>query len=243
MNRIFIDKRHIFNIWREQSGGEICAVYDSDDNIIKLLNKLYAELYPLFLVNRTCWNQHSDMILNDMGHVINSLPERKCLYDEIVNDKHLSLIFHIKEKYDLGVHGHYKSSTGHGGSIKLYLLPSMLFLNLYRLMRMRGYFDSKAFSESAEYTVNTLRRCIKGETVAIPFFLGFCNISIDDIGEIETNWGVIRPIEDGISELAPKNFSVISINDTQYKLGFVLESIYPYKINFTGQYIDIEYPK
>jgi hypothetical protein len=103
LNRSFVDKRHIFNIWREQSGGDRFAVYHSDDNIVKLLNRLYVELYPLFLVNRTCWNQHSDMILNDIGDAINSLPERKCLYDEIMNDEHIPLIFPTKEKNDLWV--------------------------------------------------------------------------------------------------------------------------------------------
>lgn len=243
LNRSFIDKIHIFNIWREQSGGDRFAVYHSDDNIVKLLNRLYVELYPLFLVNRTCWNQHSDMILQNIGHAINSLSERKCLYDEIMNDEHIHLIFHTKEKNDLCVHGHYMSSTGRGGSIQLSLLPSMLFLNSYRLMRMRGYFDPKAFSEAAEYTVATLRRCINGETVEVPLLLGFSNISIDDIGKIETNWGIIRPIGESISELVPRNFSITNINDKQYKLGFVLESSYPYKINFTRQYGEIEYPK
>jgi hypothetical protein len=116
------------------------------------------------------------------------------------------------------MYGYYRSSTGRGGSIQLYLLPKMLFLNSYRLMRMRGHFDSKSFSEAAEYTVNTLRRCINGETVDVPLFLGFSNLSIDDIGEIETKWGTIRPIGEGLSELSPINFSVTSIDDKQYKL-------------------------
>ena len=183
------------------------------------------------------------MILNDIGHAIKSLSERKSLYDEIMNDKHIPFIFHTKEKHDLCVHGHYRSSTGRGGSIQLYLLPSMLFLNSYRLMRMRGCFDSKSFSEAAEYTVNTLRRCINGETVDVPLFLGFSNVSIDNIGKIETKWGTIRPIGEGLSELSPKNFSVTSIDDKQYKLGFILESSYPCKITFTRQYGEIEYPK
>ncbi|MCI5209227.1 MAG: hypothetical protein D3910_10630, partial [Candidatus Electrothrix sp. ATG2] len=68
-------------------------------------------------------------------------------------------------------------------------------------------------------------------------------ISIDDIGDIKTDWGVIRPVGEGISELVPRHSSVTRISGKQYRLGFVLESTYPYKVNFTDEAEDRKSPK
>ncbi|MCI5207653.1 MAG: hypothetical protein D3910_02405, partial [Candidatus Electrothrix sp. ATG2] len=177
--RQFIKGKHIFNILHEQAGGEKATFLECDDKVLQNLNKVFNKLYPLFLVNTTGWQQYFDVVLGDIGRASRDLPEGEHLYEEIKKDTVISSI--VKQKSEqIGTHGYYKSSTGHGGSIQLISLPEMFLLNSFRLMRMREAFSLEAFSEAAEYTVNTFRRCTTGEAVEVPMFLGFNNISIDD---------------------------------------------------------------
>ena len=228
---IFVDGKHIFNHWHEQMGGKV-EVYRSDDSIVRIINNVASKLYPLFLIKITGKPAYFNKMHNNISSTIYSLPEYKELCTELMKDKVISSVFDKVGENEIETFGSYMASTGHGGSIQLATLPATLVVNSFELMRMRGAFSLEAFADAAEYTVDTIRCCMAGDIVNVPVFLGFNNISLDDIGEIETDWGVLRPVAEGISELTPNNSSTTSINGKQYNLGFVLESTYPYKVNF-----------
>jgi hypothetical protein len=239
---IFVDDKHLFNVWHEQMGGTI-EVYKSNDPIVKLVNSVASKLYPLFLIKITGKPSHFNKMHNNISSTIYSLPEYKELCSELMKDDVISSVFDQVGKNEIETYGSYMASTGHGGGIQLATLPATLVVNSFELMRMRGALSLEAFSDAAEYTVETIRHCMNGDIVNVPVFLGFNNISLDDVGEIETEWGTLRPVNEGISELAPNNTSTTNIDGKHYKLGFVLESTYPYKVNFGESNKNDKWPK
>ena len=99
---------------------------------------------------------------------------------------------------------------------------------------MRGFFSLGEFTKAAEYTLDLIRRCANGEVVNVPVFIGFNNVYLKDIEKIETEWGILRPYHDGITDLSPNNTTSTTVDGKNQKLGFVLETTYPYKVNFGG---------
>ncbi|ELK8497328.1 hypothetical protein RV040_000795 [Vibrio alginolyticus] len=228
---IFVSDKHIFNVWHEQMGGTV-NVYKSNDLIVQIINRVASKLYPLFLIKVTNKPSFYNKMHHNISSTIYQLPEYKELCEELMKDDVISSVFDQIGTNECETWGSYTTSTGHGGGVQLATLPATLVVNSFELMRMRGQLSLKAFSNAAESTVDTIRRCISGDVVNVPVFLGFNNISLDDVGEIKTEWGTLRPVSEGISELAPNNTSITNIDGKQYKLGFVLESEYPYQINF-----------
>lgn len=239
---IFVEGKHLFNVWHEEMGGHV-EIYQSKDPIVEIINKIASKLYPLFLIKISGKPSYFNMMHNNISSTIYSLPEYKELCNTLIEDKVISSVFDNVGENEIETYGSYMASTGHGGSLQLATLPATLVTNSFELMRMRGLFTLEAFAEAAEYTVDTIRRCMNGEVVDVPVFLGFNNISLDEAKEIETDWGILRPVNEGISELAPNNTSTTNIDGKQYKLGFVLESSYPYKVNFGDSNTKDKWPK
>lgn len=238
---IFIEGQHIFNIWHEQMGGKL-QFRSSDDPIVEIVNKIASKLYPLFLIKITGNPNFFNKIYSHISTTIYSLPEYKLLCVALIKDTDFLSIFDQVGNNEIDTTGAYMASSGNGGTFQLATLPSSLVVNSFELMRMRGELSLKAFAEATEYTVNIIRHCIKGEIVNVPVFLGFNNISVDKVGEMKTEWGILRPITEGISGLAPISTSTTNIDGETYNLGFVLESTYPYKVNF-GEAVKAKFPK
>ncbi|MGL1935330.1 MAG: HEPN domain-containing protein [Fibrobacterales bacterium] len=240
--KIFIDGKHLFNLWHEQMGGEI-EVYDNHDPIVKLINRIASMVYPLFLIVVKNNGSYFNKLDRNIGTTIYSLPEYKLLCKQLMEDEIISSIFDKVGENDIDTYGSYRASTGQGGGLQLASLPSMILVNSFELMRMRGHFSLEELANAAEYTISTMRHCIKGGVVEVPVFLGFNNLSMDDIGNIETDFGIIRPAFEGMSELAPNRSPTTNINGKKYQLSFVLESTYSYKINFNSTDQNEKWPK
>ncbi|CAK2951037.1 Apea-like HEPN domain-containing protein [Vibrio crassostreae] len=235
--QMFIEDKHLFSALHESMGGEIKYI-EHTDKIVHIVNRFATKLFPLFLIKfssrPTYFQKMHDHIRTSVYH----LPEYKELCTEIMKDPVLSKIFDNVGTNAIQTYGSYSASTGQGGGIQLATLPQTLFINSYELMRMRGYLDLEEFSRAAEFTVNVLRDAVQGNTVQVPVFIGLRNTSIDKLGEIEVAQGVIRPINDGLADLVPIGAGKTSIGGETYNSGFVLETTYPYKVNF-GEPLEI----
>lgn len=239
---IFINDKHIFNIWHEEMGGKI-EVIESNDSIVSLVNSIASKLYPLFLIKITGKPSYFNKMHHNISSTIYSLPEYKTMCKELLSDSAISKIFSHVGENEIETRGYYMASTGHGGDIQLASLPGTIVTNSFELMRMRGLFTLEAFAKAAEDTVNIIRSCAKGEVLNVPVFRGFNNVSLNDIEELQTEWGILRPYNEGITELAPNNTSSTNIDGKQHKLGFVLETHYPYKVNFNDLDEKRKWPK
>ncbi len=239
---IFLEGQHIFNIWHEQMGGKV-EIQSSDDPIVEIINKIVSKLYPLFLIKMIGTPNFFNKMHNHILSSIYSLPEYRLLCSALKKDPVFLSIFDKVGDNEINTTGSYMASSGNGGTMQLATFPSTLVVNSFELMRMRGEFSLESFANATEYTVSTIRQCIKGDVVNVPVFLGFNNISVDKVGEIKTEWGILRPITEGISELTPNNTSTTNIDGKTYNLGFVLESTYPYKVNFGEAIKKAKFPK
>tara|TARA_R110001583_G_scaffold8896_3_gene42003 strand:+ start:4981 stop:6558 length:1578 start_codon:yes stop_codon:yes gene_type:complete len=226
--------KHPFTIWHEEMGGSI-KIIDNEDPILAITYKIAIKIYPHLLIKMSgksrSFDQHQNMHIWSM---ISFLPEAKELRSELIKDHAISKIFDQIEDSDKKTGSYYMASSGCGGSLQLYSLPTILVTNSFDLMRMRGFFSLDEFAKAAEYTLNLIRRCANGEVVNVPVFIGFNNVYLKDIEKIETEWGTLRPYHDGITDLSPNNTSSTTVDGKNHKLGFVLETTYPYKVKFGG---------
>lgn len=229
--QMFIEDKHLFSVLHEAMGGAIKYV-EHDDKVVHILNRLATKLFPLFLIKFSSRASYFQKMHDHIRTSIYHLPEYKELCSEIMVDPILSKIFDEIGENDIQTYGSYSASTGHGGGVQLATLPQTLFINSYELMRMRGCLNLSEFSQAAEFTVNVLREAVLGEVVQVPAFIGLRNTSIDKIGETKIAQGIIRPINDGLAELVPIGPGKIHIDGNTYNSGFVLETTYPYKVNF-----------
>ena len=49
LSKLIRAEKHLFNVWREQLGGELLSIED-EDRVVNLASGLALELYPLFLI-------------------------------------------------------------------------------------------------------------------------------------------------------------------------------------------------
>lgn len=80
--------------------------------------------------------------------------------------------------------------------------------------------------------VEIMRLVAEGELVRVPVFVGFHNVGFDGFDSLNTDCGLLRSYNEGLLELIPPEARPSTLSESNHILGFVLESEYPYKVDF-----------
>jgi len=229
--QIVQNDRHIFNIWREQLGGENFSP-TSIDSLVAIASRLALEIYPLFLIKLPSSSHFFIDTFFHLSSILYRLNEHKLLFKEIMKDPSISTIFSQVGESEIDTQGQYMASSGRGGSIQLAVFPNTLIANAYELMRLRGIISQKKLVEAIEEVVNMIRQVAEGNLIKVPVFVGFHNVGLDDIDCLEIEWGKIRAYNEEFMELIPQEARPSMLGEEKKYLGFILEAEYPYKVDF-----------
>lgn len=225
--------QHIFNIWHEQMGGTKPKIAE-EDKVIHNLSKIALELYPLFLIKVPQDNWLFAQMYSHLTPAIFRLPEHNQLLKDIANDKSLIKMFSTIGKSEMETSGYFTTSNGRGASIQLSMLPSLIIINAYLLMRLRGSLSEETFTVAITEMVEILRSVAEGQAVELPVLFGFHNIALDNSGILETALGTIRPYDEGLLELIPPQSKPSTLGGENKLIGIVLEAKYKFKVDFNA---------
>ena len=230
--KFFQGEKHMFNVWREQLGGELRTI-EVEDRVINLASCLALEIYPLFLI-KPPHNRH--YFTNTFSHIslaLYNLSAHNELCSEILKDDSLKKIFSNIGENDMDTTGYYMASTGRGGGIQLSTFPATLISNAYELMQLRGLISQEALLQAIEKVINMVREVANGKTIHAPIFVGFHNLGLENIDLIDIKWGKIRGYNPEMLYLIPQEARPSNLGGENKTLGFILESEYPYKVDFS----------
>lgn len=229
--KLFVGDQHIFNAWRVQLGGELRTI-EVEDRVVNLASRLALEIYPLFLIKPPHSRHHFGYTFSHISISLYKLGDHKELFSEILKDDSLRNIFSNVGKNDVDTSGYYRTSTGHGGGMQLSIFPANLISNAYELMQLRGSISQEAFLQTIEEVINMIRDVADGKTIRVPVFIGFHNLGLENIDLLDIEWGKIRGYSPEILDLIPLEAKPPCLGGDK-TLGFILESVYPYKVNFS----------
>lgn len=222
------DKRHIFNIWREHSGG-VPPELATEDPVLSPLALIAADAYPILLLL-----PH----LSENGQSISMLtipstfkhPSEQAFETAVLNDPDLSKLFPNRGENAIETNGYVFASTGSGGSLQLVVLANLFIGAAYSLTRMRGQTGIVEFHDSLCQVLEFVRQAARGDTIKVPAFVGFSNISMERSDPTELPWGKLRSYDSIGSELIPGSARPPVLGGENVSLGFVLESTYDYQL-------------
>lgn len=229
--QLFQGEKHLFNVWREQLGGELLFI-EVEDRVVDLVSCLALELYPLFLIKPPRSIQHFTNTFSHISSALYKLSAHKELFSVIVKDDSLKKIFSNIGENDMDTTGNYMASTGRGGGIQLSVFPATLISNAYELMQLRGSISQEALLQAIEEVISMVRDVADGKTISVPVFIGFHNLGLENIDSIDIEWGKIRGYKPEILDLIPQEARPSNLGGENKTLGFILESEYPYKVDF-----------
>ena len=241
LTQIVQNERHIFNIWREQLGGERYSPTNLDP-LVEIAARLALEIYPLSLIKFPLDNPLFVNTFFHQGLILYGLNEHKLLLKKIMEDPSISKIFTQVGKNELETQGQYSASTGRGGSIQLAVFPTTLIANAYELMRLRGIISQEKLVEAIEEVVNMIRQVAEGNLIKVPAFVGFHNVGLNDFDYLEIEWGKIRVYNEEFMELIPQEARPSILGGEKKFLGFILEVEYPYKVDFEPWQENADWP-
>lgn len=230
--KIFRGERHLFNVWREQLGGKLLTI-EVEDRVVNLASCLALELYPLFLIKPPRSRHHFTNTFSHISSALYKLSAHKELFNEILKDDSLKKIFSNIGENDMDTTGYYMASTGRGGGIQLSVFPATLISNAYELMQLRGLISQEALLQAIEKVINMVRDVADGKTIHAPVFVGFHNLGLENIDLIDIEWGKIRGYNPEMLDLIPQEARPSNLGGENKTLGFILESEYPYKVDFS----------
>jgi hypothetical protein len=230
--KIFQGERHLFNVWREQLGGKLLTI-EVEDRVVNLASCLALELYPLFLIKPPRSRHHFTNTFSHISSALYKLSAHKELFNEILKDDSLKKIFSNIGENDMDTTGYYMASTGRGGGIQLSVFPATLISNAYELMQLRGLISQEALLQAIEKVINMVRDVADGKTIHAPVFVGFHNLGLENIDLIDIEWGKIRGYNPEMLDLIPQEARPSNLGGENKTLGFILESEYPYKVDFS----------
>jgi Apea-like HEPN len=219
--------RHIFNIWREKSGGallELCT----EDPVLSALAPLAADAYPtlLLLPQLSEREPFAGMIVHPTyGH-----PSEKAFEEAVLSDSELSRLFSTLGENAIETTGYITASTGRGGSLQLATLASLFIQAAYVLASIRGRLNPDGLHKGLVQVVEVVRRAMRGENVQVPAFVGFNNIALEESNTVELPWGQLRPYTGAGAELIPSTVRPPVLGEEGTSLGFVLEAAYDYRL-------------
>ncbi|RZN13606.1 MAG: hypothetical protein EF812_07330 [Methanosarcinales archaeon] len=231
---IFLGEKHLFNVWREQLGGKLLTI-ETEDKVVNLASCLALELYPLFLIKPPRSRHHFANTFSHISLALYKLSAHKELYKEILKDDSLKKIFSNIGENDMDTTGSYMASTGLGGGIQLSVFPERLISNAYELIQLHGLISQEALLQAIEQVINMVRDVANGKTIHVPVFVGFQNLGLENIDLIDIEWGKIRGYNPEMLDLIPQEARPSSLGGENKTLGFILESEYPYKVDFSPQ--------
>jgi len=223
--------RHVFNIWREQLGGEN-IISTSIDPLVKIVSSFALEIYPLTLIKLP---SNSWFFINTFTHLSSMLyrfNKRNLLFNEIMREPSISKIFSKVGESEVDTHGQYMASSGNGGYIQLAVFPNIIIAKAFELMRLRGTISQKKLVEAVEEVINMIRQVAEGNLIKVPVFIGFHNTGLDDIDCLEIEWGKIRTYNEEFMELIPQEARPSMLSGENKYIGCILEAEYPYEVDF-----------
>ena len=230
--QLFQGEKHLFNVWREQLGGELLSI-EVEDRVVYLVSCLALELYPLFLIKPPRTMRHFTNTFSHISTALYKLNAHKELFGIIVKDDSLKNIFSTIGENDMDTTGNYTASTGRGGGIQLSVFPATLISNAYELMQLRGSISQEALLQAIEEVISMVRNVADGKTISVPVFIGFHNLGLENIDFLDIEWGKIRGYKQEIIDLIPQEARPSNLSGENKTLGFILESEYPYKVDFS----------
>jgi len=238
--QFFQGERHLFNVWREQLGGELQTI-EVEDRVVNLASYLALEIYPLSLIKPPHNKHHFTNTFSHISSALYELSAHKELFSEILKDDSLKKIFSNIGENDMDTTGNYMASTGQGGGIQLSVFPATLISNAYELMQLRGLISQEAFLQAIEEVINMVRDVADGKTISVPVFIGFHNLGLEDIDSLDIEWGKIRGYNPEILDLIPQEARPSNLGGENKTLGFILETEYPCKVDFSPLNKDKKY--
>jgi hypothetical protein len=233
LTNLFQSGRHIFNMMHELFGGDEVNI-QTDDALVNIASSLAIELYPLFLIKSPQNTRHfSTKILSHICSSLYQLESHKEFVKAILNDDSLKEIFTNVGDSDMNNSGHYLASSGRGGCLQLSVFPATIILNAYELMQLRGCVSKENLTNCVKEVIKILRSTVDGTVVEVPVFVGFHNVGFNDVESIDLSIGKIRQYTEAIIDLIPYEARPSGLGGENQKLGFILETSYPYKVDYS----------
>jgi hypothetical protein len=230
---LFKSGRHIFTIMHELLGGDEVNI-QTDDVLVNIASSLAIELYPLFLIKSPQNTRHfSTEILPHICSSLYQLESHKEFVKAILNDDSLKEIFTNVGDSDMNNFGNYLASSGRGGCLQLSVFPATIIFNAYELMQLRGCVSKENLTNCVKEVIKILRSTVDGTVVEVPVFVGFHNVGFNDVESIDLSIGKIRQYTEEIIELIPHEARPSGLGRENQKLGFILETSYPYKVDYS----------
>lgn len=219
-----VSNRHVFNLWREKLGGER-IYFDHPDPVLASASKIALEIFPLSLVNKITDYYPPPYSL----FPIHRLEEEKKLIDAVLADPSLSKLFTIIGENELDTYCKYMTSTGAGETIQLAVFPDALMKNAFDLMKIRGNISHKALLDSVSEIIHMLRCIAEGREIEVPTFMGFENVGLNGLSEIDLDGEKIKAYNKEILSLLPLEARPSALGGEEIPLGMMLEKKFPYK--------------
>jgi hypothetical protein len=230
---LFKSGRHIFTLMHELLGGDKINI-ETDDALVNIASSLAIELYPVFLFKSPKNSYH---FFKNRFHQISSslyrLERNKEFFDAILNDDSLKEIFSNVGDSDMNTFGDYLTSSGRGGGLQLSGFLATIIFNAYELMQLRGCVSKENLTNCVKEVIEILRSTVDGTVVEVPVFVGFHNVGFNDVESIDLSIGKIRQYTEAIIELIPHEARPSGLGGENQKLGFILETSYPYKVDYS----------
>jgi hypothetical protein len=185
------------NVLRRHAGGEIDLAMP-EDPVARPLTLLLRDMFPLMLVpaERTFFRELH------LSGALWSNPQRKAFEEAVLADEDLSRLF-VEESAGGGWSGMVYRSTGSGGGLQLWGLPSLLLTNAWWHGQLNADPSRDALAATVISLLDLLRRASRGEPCQVKVLWAFTGIVFDGVDEIDLPFGVLRSVRDHERDLAP----------------------------------------
>lgn len=176
------------NLLRSHAGGVVPELPTSSDPVLNEIFKLLIDVYPMLLMpdGQTLFHSHIDRVAYNR-------PERTDLENALLDDPELS-----KLSSDDGIHRIAMRSTGQGGSIQLSTLGKQQIRLAYAWANLEHDSPSvKDIAEKIEFSIQAVRKSIRGESVLVPCQIGLTGILLpEDCQPIDVGGVILRRATD-----------------------------------------------
>lgn len=204
------NERHIFNIWRDKSGGCFPRIKE-DDSLIYSIQKLGIDAYPAYLINEESFGHMICKVHISRDHKL-----AKQVREEILKDNKLRILFKIQDNNEPLCS--FVSSNGLLTTISIDDFIDNILLNSYYLMLFNGKNQIDDYLNQITFNIRLLRILAEKKIVKVPVFTGYSNISFPSNVIIDTELGQIESFYDSLKLIIPKSIFLHEFDKKKYSI-------------------------
>lgn len=208
-------KKHMFQIWREQCGGKPILISNEQNELLSELLNLATQIYPQFLVEiySTPFGQSvlsSRIQMSSGNKILNLLASYLNAHNRLIVDENNIINAKMTNKDD-GVF------LGLFGDLPIFDIPDCIIRCAFTSAVLRGEISLKSFLAAVREYFNLFKSYTENQKTKFPVFIGCSNFIINE------------PIDISIGKIYPyskESTYFISHEHDISKSGFIIELSY-----------------